>query len=159
MENYNTPITPTSAVVSPEALSLTIQSLDTHANDLLALSVQVEDAYGDRAALIREKIELDTEIKLREADAVMNITGSGKDAKALVGDKMVALTNDTSRDAYRRKASEDLRHKLAEVEGRIAQIDVNIAKAKDSYNALLELVKSLRAKANLQAAILGAHVC
>ena len=89
-----------------------------------------------------------------ESDAIMQIQGTGKDAFGIVDGRPVYLTNDTARDAYRRNASKAQRIELAEVEGKLAEIESRIMKINDTFNAKIEARRSIQAKANLQAAYL-----
>ena len=142
-------------ILSDEELQATALQLDATVTELMEIGKEREGIYGDRAALMKRARELTTEIQLAESDAIMQIQGIGKDAFGIVDGRPVYLTNDTTRDAYRRNASKAQRIELAEVEGKIAEIEANLAKLNDDFNAKVEARRSIQAKANLQAAYLG----
>lgn len=145
-------------LVDEDKLQATIYQLDAGVTDILEAGNAVENAYQNKASLLKEARQLDTEIQLAEASAVMEIQGTGKDAFAIVGGKKVAITNDTARDAYRRTASKEYRERQAAIEAEITKLDIEHSKAKDNYNAKLEAVQCIRVKANLQANILASLV-
>jgi hypothetical protein len=149
------PLPTTNALVHGENLAATLYQLDTGIADILEAGTANEEAYSNKADLQKRARELDTEIQLREANAIMEIQGTGRDAFVMVGDKKVALTNDTSRDAYRHTASQDLRKELGEVEAELVKLDIGLAKSKDAYNSKVEAFQGIRIKANLQANILA----
>lgn len=142
-------------VLDAHKLQETILQLDTAVGEILEAGKANEAAYQNKADLKRRFRTLDTEIKLAESEAIMDIQGNGKDAFVMIGDKKTALTNEQSRDAYRRMASKKLREEQASVEADLDKIDVNIARAKESYNAKQEASQNIRIKANLQAALLN----
>lgn len=141
-------------ILSNEELEATVLQLDATVTELMEIGKERESIYGDRATLMKRARELQTEIQLAESDAIMQIQGSGKDAFCVVDGRTVYLTNDTARDAYRRNASKAQRIELAEVEGKLAEIEANLAKLTDSFNTKVEARRSIQAKANLQAAYL-----
>lgn len=136
-------------------LNDTIAQLDSATSEILAAGQANEAVYGDKAELAKQARDLTTEIQLAESEALMQIQGEGKEAYAIVGNLKVALTNDKARDAYRVTASKTHREELAKVESQIAKIDVEIAKTKETYYAKQEASQNIRAKANLQAALLN----
>lgn len=141
-------------ILSDEELQATALQLDATVTELMEIGKEREGIYGDRAALMKRARELQTEIQLAESDAIMQIQGTGKDAFGIVDGRPVYLTNDTARDAYRRNASKAQRIELAEVEGKLAEIESRIMKINDTFNAKIEARRSIQAKANLQAAYL-----
>lgn len=142
-------------LVDEDKLQATVYQLDTGVGEILAAGAVVENTYQNKAELLKQSRQLDTEIKLAEAGAVLEIQGTGKDAFAVVGGKKVAITNDTARDAFRRTASKEYRERQAALDADIAKIDVELARAKDTYGTKLEALACIRAKANLQANILA----
>lgn len=143
-------------LVDEDKLQATIYQLDTGVSEILAAGSAVEVAYQNKAELLKQSRQLDTEIQLEEARAVMSIAGTGKDAYALLDNgAKVAVTNDTARDAFRRMSSKDYRNKQATIDADVVKIDIELAKAKDAYSAKLEALQCIRAKANLQANILA----
>lgn len=142
-------------IVDEDKLQATLYQLDTAIADILEAGTVVEDTYRNKADLMRTARQLETEIQLTEANAVMEIRGTGKDAFVSVGSKKIAITNDTSRDAYRRTTSQDLRKQQAATEAEVTRIDISLMRARDAYNAKLEAFQGVRVKANLQASILA----
>ena len=154
VKNTHIPAT-ASPLVSEENLFATMQQLDAAIADILEAGAAKEATYQDKAALMRRIRELDTEIQLVEAGAVMNVEGVGKEAFGILpSGKRVSLTNDAARDAFRRSFSADLRTEQTQAQSRVNQLDVDLAKANDGYTAKQEAFSGIRAKANLQAAIL-----
>lgn len=142
-------------LVDDDKLQASLYQLDTGVGDILAAGIAVEAAYKDKADLMKRSRQLDTEIQLAEAEAFINIQGTGKDAFVQFRGKKIALTNDQSRDAYRRSVSRDFRDEKATVDAAVTKLDIEIMRAKDAYNAKLEAFHGIRVKANLQAAILN----
>lgn len=143
------------AIISPESLKLTLDQLDFVIQDVEAKGKDKEAAYGEKGPLLRKKTQLDTDIKLAEAEAIMNIRGEGRNQFVIIDDHQVALTNDTTRDAYRRNSSRGQRQELASVEAELAQLDISIAQKNDAWYTAKESSESVRAKSNLQAALLN----
>lgn len=142
-------------ILGVDKLHATINQLDSATAEILTAGQANELAYGNKSDLIKQSRQLETEIKLAESEAIMQIEGSGKDAYVVIAGRKTALTNDQSRDAYRRMASKTQREELAQVEGAMAKIDVEIAKAKEKYFATQESSQNIRAKAHVQAALLN----
>lgn len=143
-------------LVDEDKLQATVYQLDTGVSEILAAGTAVEAAYQNKAELLKQSRQLDTEIQLEEAHAIMSITGTGKDAYAILDNgTRVAITNDTARDAFRRMASKDYRTHQSTIDADVAKIDIDLAKAKDAYATKLEALACIRAKANLQANILA----
>jgi hypothetical protein len=131
-----------SRLLSPEAIETTAARLEAGITDVMGHAKAVDGAYGDKPTLMKRARELETEIKICEAGAMMQTEAA-------------VLKNAEQRDAYRRKASEVLRREQAQVEGQIAYIDAAIAKAKEGREATLQIVESVRAIAHVQAELLG----
>lgn len=143
-------------IIDDDKLQATVYQLDTAIADILEAGTALEATYQGKAELMKQARQLETEIQLEEAHAIMSITGTGKDAYAtLANGTRVAITNDTARDAYRRSESQDLRKQQAATEAEITQLDISLMKARDAYNAKLEAFQGVRAKANLQASMLA----
>jgi hypothetical protein len=143
------------SLVDDDKLQASLYQLDTGVGDILAAGTAVETAYQDKAELMKCSRQLETEIQLTEAGAIMEIQGTGKDAFAVVDGKKIVITNDQSRDAYRHTVSRDLRTEKATIDAAITKLDIDIIRAKDAYNAKLEAFHGIRVKANLQAAVLN----
>ena len=141
-------------ILSDDELRATALQLDAAVSEVVTAGEQRESVYGEKAVLMKRGRELQTEIKLAESNAIMQIQGNGKDAFAIVDGRKVFLTNDTARDAYRREASRAERTELAKIEGQLMQIDVTLGKASDVFNTKVEVLHGIQAKAKLQAALL-----
>lgn len=142
-------------ILGPEGLDYTFTALDSAVSSQLEAGNKREAAHRDRSDLVRRRAQLETSIKLTEAEAIMNIVGTGKDAYVMVGEKMTYMPNDTARDAYRRTVSKVEREELAKVNGEIAAIEADIVRAKDGWDTAKEASDTLRAMANAQAALLN----
>ena len=156
MDNLNTRPIPAEyiPVISAKMLERTVSELDAGIEDILKAGQAKETAYANKRELIKRKYQLDTEIDLVEADAFMLIEGEARSQYVMIGDKKVALGNDQARDAYRRTSSKELRQQMAAVEGEIAAIDTEIAKAQDKWYTAKDANDNVRAKANIQASLL-----
>lgn len=141
-------------VIGPDAVQYVYDRLTAVVGDFLEADKAIEAAYGDRANLAAKKVELETEIKLDESDALMAIQGEGKSAYVEIGGQKTYLTNEQARDAYRRTVTKVKREELAKVESQIVKIDIEIARAKDKYKTAADAADSLKATAAVQAALL-----
>lgn len=141
-------------VIAADKLANTVAELDAGIADILKAGQAKEAAYANKRDLIKQKVQLETEVKLAESEALMEIKGEARSQYVVIAGEKVALNNDTARDAYRRMASKELREKLAEVEGEIAAIDVDIARASDSWYSSKDANDSIRAKAHVQGSLL-----
>lgn len=144
-----------SGILNINKLEDTIAGLEAGIADSLAAGKLIEAAYLEKASLYKKKLQLETEIKLAEADAIMEIRGDGKNQYAMVNGEQIPMPNETARDAYRRSVSGKYRRQLSEIDGDIASIDINIARAREKSGALKEANESLRARAHVQAALLN----
>ena len=113
----------------------------TQANATLAV-------LSDKAAELTSAIYvLENEIKLREASSFLNLENDGKTQFAVVdsdkGKKVIPLTNDKLRDAYRRLSSEDLRTKLALAIGEQAQLREQIGALNTSIRSSYAVLASV----------------
>jgi hypothetical protein len=142
-------------LISPDALQATMNSLD------LAISVEAgasdakEASYGNKGDLLRQKAQLDTSIKLTEAEAFGKVQGEGKAQYVNVAGEKLYLTNDTARDAYRRMESKLDREELAKVNGELGRLEVAQFKATDAWYGAKGVADNIGKKADLQAALLN----
>lgn len=141
-------------VIAANKIADTIAELNAGIDDILKVGQAKEAAYANKKELIKQKLELDTEIKLAESDAIMEIRGEARSQYVMIEGEKVMLGNDQARDAYRRMASKDLRRQLAQIEGQIAAIDVDIAKANDNWYSSKDANDNIRAKARVQSSLL-----
>lgn len=141
-------------VIGPDAVQYIYDRLTAVVGDFLEADKVIEAAYGDRATLAARKVELDTEIKLDESDALMAVQGEGKSAFVEINGQRTFLSNEQARDAYRRTVTKAKREELAKVESQIARIDIEVARAKDRYRTAADAADSLKATAAVQAALL-----
>lgn len=142
-------------VIGPEATQYIFDRLTAVVGDFLEADKAIDVAYANRADLAAEKVKLETEIKLDESEALMQIQGSGKDIYVMIGDTKQYLPNEQVRDAYRRNVTKDKRSRLAQMESQIAKIDVEIARAKDRYKTSADAADVLKATAAVQASLLN----
>lgn len=143
------------AVLSPAKLEDTIAQLDNAVDKIVQTGIALDEAYKNKGALLSRRLQLETEVKLAEADAIMQIKGEARSQYVEVAGEKVALTNDTARDAYRRLSSKMPRIELAGVTAELAALDVGIEQAKEARNTVKEANDSIRAKGNIQAALLN----
>lgn len=141
-------------IIASGLLEKTLHQLDRALNDVVVAGRNKEAVYQNKADLVKQRTEMETTIKLTEAGAFMLIEGIGKDQYVTVNGQKVPLTNDAMRDAYRRQASAEERKQLASLMGELNCIDVELSKAGDAWFTAKEAVETIRAKANLQAALL-----
>lgn len=142
-------------VLSPDMLASTINELDSAAKNVISASNNRDLAYSNKAELVRNQMQLETDAKLTEAEAFMNTQGEGKEQYGMINGQKILLNNDTNRDAYRRSASAAERKALAENSGQIAAIDVKLNQSNDTFQSAIKVVDALAAKARLQAALLN----
>lgn len=133
----------------------TVSELDAGIQDILLSGQAKEATYQCKSDLLKARWKLETEVKITEADAIMQIRGEARSQYVMVGEEKVALNNDTARDAYRRMAAKDQRVELARVNGEIAALDADLSKANDSWQASKDANDSIRAKAAVQASLLN----
>lgn len=138
-------------VIQPDALRKTLEQIDAVAGEVIATGKARENAYGNKAELVRATTNLETAIKLAEAEAFMQVSGN----KVTVNGIEIALSNDTNRDAYRRQASKAERQQMAQHSGDIAALDVDYRKADDAFKAAVAAQELVSAKAHVQAALLN----
>nr|WP_092074978.1 hypothetical protein [Dendrosporobacter quercicolus]NSL49609.1 hypothetical protein [Dendrosporobacter quercicolus DSM 1736]SDN24792.1 hypothetical protein SAMN04488502_11565 [Dendrosporobacter quercicolus] len=140
-------------VLAPEALEDTTRQISFAYKELcnaINHRIAVDQTKGE---LLQQKIQLESAVKLTEAEAFMNAQGEGKEQYGMIGDKKILLNNEANRDAYRRAYSAADRQVLAETSGEIAAIDVDLARASDVLTASSARVHAIAAKSNLQAAL------
>lgn len=142
-------------VISAEKIRDTVTQIDATVSEILEAGQAKEEAHKDRADLLRRKAQLETDVQLTEADALMQIKGEARSQYVEISGEKVALNNDQARDAHRRMASKDVRAELARVEGDIYAIDVEIAKARDKWETKKEAADLIKAKAAVQASLLN----
>jgi hypothetical protein len=143
-----------SQVIHPENVQLAINSVDAAISDVVAAGQKVEAAYGKRASLMKEKTKLETAVKLKEAQAFMDIKGEGRSQYVIWNGEKVALTNDSLRDAYRRMVSKKEREELTNVQADLSEIEIQIQEAKEGWYTAKEGSDLVKAKAHVQAELL-----
>ncbi|MCO5387831.1 MAG: hypothetical protein NHB14_20910 [Desulfosporosinus sp.] len=142
-------------LISPAALAETMDSLDRAISAEAAASDAKEASYGGKGDLLRQKTQLETSIKITEAEAMSKVQGEGKSQYVNVAGEKLFLTNDQTRDAYRRMASKSDREELARINGELGRIEVDQFKATDAWYGAKGVADSVGKKADLQAALLN----
>lgn len=142
-------------VIAPDRLADTVTQLDAAASDIIEKAKGREAVYGDKLSLLKRKTELETEIELKEAGAIMEIRGEARSQYAMVGGEKVTLSNEEARKAYAKMAAKEERKKLAEVEAELRQLEVQAFWAKDEYEAAVKAGDQVQAKAHVQAGLLN----
>lgn len=142
-------------IIAPERLDEVMVDLQVSINELITKGEAKEAAYGHKPDLLRQKAQLETAVKLTEAEAMGKIQGEGKSQYVVIAGEKMFLTNDQTRDAYRRTASKTEREALAKVTGELGAVDVDVFRATDGWYTAKEAADKVQAKANLQAALLN----
>lgn len=142
-------------VINERELAKTIDYLDTANSDIIAALKNKEAAYKNKADLMKKLRQLETEIELEEAEAIMKIQGeSSRSQYVIINGEKFPLTNDTTREAYMKSASKELRRELGKIKADLAKIDIELEKANDYKFEIKEVADNIRAKAGLQASLL-----
>jgi len=128
-----------SEILKPEALARSIDDLDMLTRDIM----DRKEVGVNRPTLIKEKITLDTEIKLLESGSIMS------------DPIFQTLKNESQRDAFRRNKSAALRRTRAEVEARLAAVDAEMAREYKERDLLTAAAQAADRKAALQEALLN----
>ncbi|WP_371366254.1 hypothetical protein SRRS_06950 [Sporomusa rhizae] len=142
-------------IINPDKLAFTLNQLDVALENVVKTGETRESAYQNKAELVRQKTQCETDIKLAEADAFMNTQGEGKEQHGLVDGKKIMLNNDANRDAYRRSYSAKERRELGNVNAQLNSLDVDYYRANDAWAAAVEASNIIKSKAGLQAALLN----
>jgi len=142
-------------LISPDALLATMDSLDLAITAEAQASDAKEASYGNKGDLLRQKAQLETSIKLTEAEAMSKVQGEGKSQYVNVTGEKLYLTNDQSRDAYRRTESKKDREELGRINGELGRLEVDQFKATDAWYGAKGVADSVGKKADLQAALLN----
>lgn len=142
-------------VLHPKAIENTVAQLEGCVEDILAAGTEKEDAFENMGDLKNELRALEAEIELTEAQGLMALKYEGKNMIAIVGLKEVPLNNDTTRTAYRRSLSADLRKRRAFVNGQIDKLQSGMNKAQAAWETANEAGKIIGYKADIQARLLS----
>ncbi|TVX92256.1 hypothetical protein [Paenibacillus agilis] len=141
-------------MLSPQSLDQTAYSLDASIDDILAKGLAREAAYGNKGDLLKEKSKLETEIKIVEAQAIMD--GLSPDGKTITWKGVkYPFSNDLTRDAFRYNVSQEQRSRLAEVEGELRALEIEALKARDGWETVVQASETARSKAHVQAELLN----
>jgi hypothetical protein len=142
-------------ILSPQSLEQTAYSLDAALDDIIARGQNREDAYGNKADLLREQSKLENDIKITESQAIMDGMGTG-DGKIIEWQGVkYPFNNDLTRDAFRRTVTKTQRNRLAEVEGELRALEVEAMKARDGWETVVQASETARRKAHVQAELLN----
>ncbi|MGP9042134.1 hypothetical protein [Cytobacillus kochii] len=139
------------SLIVPEKIQFVNNLVDTTLEDVLAIENQVEEAYGNRASLVKSIKQLDGDIQLTEANAFMMI---GVDNTVDINGRKVKLSNGEMRDMYRRYVSSDLRKQRTELEASLAEIESKIALLKDKWDMTKSSANLVEARAWAQGHLL-----
>lgn len=142
-------------VIAPDKLRDTVLQLEAATQDIVEKAKGRENVYGDQLSLLKRKRELETEIELKESEAIMSIRGEGRSQYAMVGSEKVPVSNEETRKALSRMAAKEERQELARVESELMQLDRKAFWAKDEYDAAVKAGDLLQAKAAVQAGLLN----
>ncbi len=141
-------------VLDPFELQASLQQIDAAVQDVLEKGKAREEAYGEKIKLLKQKTKLDTQVKLKEAEAFMAIQHEAKSQYVIIDNQKVILGNDKMRDAYRRQYSKVEREELSGIEAELNAIDIGLSAAKDAWETAKESADLVKAKAYVQANLL-----
>lgn len=142
-------------VLNPNEIAATVDQLDAAVQAVVEKGEAKEATYGEKPQLMKRRTQLETDVKLTEANALMQVQGEGRNQYVVIDGVKSYLGNDQARDAYRRMMSKESREELARINAEINAVDIELQKATDSWYTAKEAADSIRAKANLQAALLN----
>lgn len=142
-------------ILAPDLLAKTMEQLDAVGYTIEEAGSKKEAIYANKPDLVKRKRDLEGQIKALEAEAIMQIQGEGKSQYVEIAGTKVPLTNDTTRDAYRRTYTKAQREELAQVEGDIYRIEAELLPANDNWQKAVESAAIVKAKAGLQGALLN----
>lgn len=140
-EQYN-------SIISADKVAANESLINTAIQDLTTAGEAQENAYGDRASLVKKVKQLEGAIQLTEAEAFMRIDEKGF---VEVEGKQVKLANAEMRDMYRYHVSRELRKELHEAQAELSSIEIDIYKAKERYDEAKQVSELIIAKAYVQA--------
>lgn len=142
-------------IINPEMIKATMDELQS-LKLKIEQSVQARsEAYTNKAELMKKKTELETAIKLTEAEAFMNTEFVGKDQFGTIDERRITLNNEANRNTYRRMASKMERMELGAVMADLAVIEVNFSKADNEWQAAIEQLAAVKARAAIQSKLLS----
>jgi hypothetical protein len=140
-------------ILTPEEVEKTFKQIDAGIADSLQAGKAKDQAYANRSELLKRQTVIKTDIDVSESDAFMKAGFDGKNTVVVINGIPVPLTNKENRDLYFQSITAAKRQELAQVEGEIASINSNIAKSGDECIRIEQVNQSIRAKAELQAAM------
>lgn len=140
-----------SHIIKPENIESVNTMVDAALADLVTIEHEVQQAYGNRAELVKAVKQLEGDIKLKEAGAFMQI---GVDNTVEIDGNKVKLANAEMRDMYRRYVSREPRQQLSNLEADLAQVDCQIALMKDRWDILKQSTNLVEARAWAQGNLL-----
>lgn len=138
-------------VVQPEQVEDVLDLIDNSIKDVTEAGKIVQEAYGERSVLIRQITQLETAVKLVEAEAIMTLGGE----TAIIEGKTARVKTGAEQDMYRRYMSREERTKLAELQGDLKALEMDSYKAKDRWDEAKLTAELIKSRANVQANLLG----
>jgi hypothetical protein len=141
-------------IIDPKRLYDTIYQLDVAISTVDAAGKAKEASYEVKRDLVKRKPQYEAALELKAAEAYMNVKGEGKNAVGVVDGVEMPLGNEEQRKAYQRLYSKMERERLAQLEGELQQVELDVIAKTDAWFTAKEQVDTLRAKAHLQAALL-----
>jgi len=141
-------------LVNPDQLFDTLNQLNGTGQALTEAGNAKARATNGKGDLLKKQQTTKTAIKLTEAEAIMQIQGTGKDAYVMVGDARQPVGTEQMKDAYRRSMSKWRREELADIDGDLMKLEADAISKTDDWNTAKEAAENARARAYLQARIL-----
>lgn len=137
-------------LIKPEQIDEIANTIDGALLDIAEAGKQVDEAYSNKGDLLKEITQLKTLIQLIEAEAIMTLGGE----TAVVEGRTARVKTGAEQDMYRRYMSREERAHLAELEGDLQALDINLYKARDLREDAKLSAELVKAKAYVQANLL-----
>lgn len=115
------------------------------ANETLRTALEERKAVAaELGMLVAEEVQLEASIKVKEATEIMALGSDGKNQICEVNGKVIALTNDKLRDAYRRLSTLELRDRRAICQSKIALCREQLSKVQMTLLTYAPLIESYK---------------
>ena len=138
-------------LVSADQIDYILRQSESAAQDVVAAGGKNEDLYKQRGDLLKQISEKETEIKVDESMAFMEVV----DNVVEIDGRKTKLNNGEMRDAYRRYVSREQRKQLAELQGDLKKVESQIEGNKEEYQAAKDAADLIKAKAHVSAGLLN----
>lgn len=137
-------------LIQPEQIAEVYHTIDDAFLDIRSASKALTDTYENKGSLLKEITQLETEIQIKEAEAIMMLPGENVD----INGNMARVKTGAEQDMYRRYMSREERTKLAAKQGELQALDIEIYKARDLRDDAKNTAELIKSKAFVQANLL-----